>query len=481
MLMVQPAGDLDNGRHSLDKDSIPDGVRFMLIPVRRPRFGRLLDWFVVAPLLFIFVGLGAYHYRRLDREQIDPERAKELASRKIEAAVSATTDWPQWRGPNRDGVSTESGLLAAWPKDGPPVLWEKPTGEGFGSVAVVKGRLFLLVQAGANEAVVCCDAETGKEHWRFEYPCQYRNDYGNGPRSTPSVDGECVYTVGATGLMHCLKAFTDQPKGELVWAKDLMQEFGAEIPKWGVSFSPLVDGERIYIMPGGPNGHSLAALDAKTGATIWKKHNDEASYSSPIAATIQGLKQILFFPGNRLISVSPDTGEKLWDYPWANENACNIATPIVLDDYVFISSSYARGCVMLKIDKDRGEWKPKRVYKNNRMRNHFSTSVRHQDYLYGFDDSTLACMDFRTGERMWDERGFDKGSVLIADGKLIVYGANGILALAQTNPDAYIEISRFQFSKAARSCWSVPVVANGRLYVRDQERLVCFDVKAASR
>ena len=142
--------------------------------------------------------------------------------------------------------------------------------------------------------------------------------------------------------MHCMKAFTEQPKGEVIWTKDLMKEFNAAIPKWGVSFSPLVDDGRIYIMPGGPDGNAFAALDAKTGATLWKKHNDTASYSSPIAATILGQKQILFFAGNRLVSLAPDTGAQLWDYPWPNENECNIATPIILNNYIFISSSYAR-------------------------------------------------------------------------------------------------------------------------------------------
>jgi len=451
----------------------------MSITFRRPRFGRLLDWLVLVPLLFVFVGLAVYHRSRLDRDQIDPVRAKELAQQKIVAVVNATGDWPQWRGPNRDGVSTETGLLADWPEGGPKVLWEQLTGEGFASVAVAKGRVYLIFQQGKNEAVVCWNAETGKEHWRIEYECQYTNDYGNGPRSTPSVEGDFVYTVGATGIMHCLKAYTDQPKGEVVWTKDLMREFNAAIPKWGVSFSPLVEDGRIYIMPGGPDGNAFAALDARTGAILWKKHNDSASYSSPISATILGQKQVLFFAGNRLVSVVPDSGEQRWDYPWPNENDCNIATPIVLNDYVFISSSYSRGCAMLKIEKDGEKWKPNLVYKNSRMRNHFSSSVRHQDYLYGFDDSNLACMDFRTGALMWKERGFDKGSVLIADGRLIVYGANGQLALAKTNPQAYTEKARIAFSKAARSCWSVPVVANGRLYVRDQERLVCFEVKAS--
>jgi outer membrane protein assembly factor BamB len=299
------------------------------------------------------------------------------------------------------------------------------------------------------------------------------------------VDGDHVYTVGGNGVMHCLKVSSDDPKGEAIWSKDLLKEFGAKAPTWGVSFSPLVEGDRVYIIPGGPAGNSLAALDKRTGAILWKQHDDPPSYSSPIAATIHGERQILFLAGNRLISVNPDTGDQRWDYPWPVENECNIATPIVANDYVFISASYGRGCALLKIEKVSNEFKPAFVFKNTRMKNHFSTSVRHQNHLFGFDDSTLTCMNFQTGKVAWTERGmargyakgFDKGSVLLVNDHLIVYGASGVLALVEANPEEYVEKARFQFSDDGKSCWSLPVVSNGRLYVRDQKKLVCFDVK----
>ena len=447
---------------------------------RRPRPGRLLDTIVVPLLLLVFAGLAAYHYRRLDRTQVDSERmasAEELP----DEPVNHMNDWPQWRGPNRNGVSTEADILTEWSAGGPMALWEQKTGAGFASVAVVKGRVFTIFQDGASESVVAWDAETSREIWRYSYQCAYTNSYGNGPRSTLSVDGDFVYTVGATGIMHCLKAFTKNPTGEKVWSKDLLKQFSASNPRWGVSFSPLVEGERVYIMPGGPDGNSLAALNKRTGALVWKRHDDPTGYSSPVAATIHNERQILFLTGSRLISVNPDTGDQLWDYPWPVENECNIATPLVVKNYVFISSSYGKGCVKLEIDRDGEKMTPHHVYKNTRMRNHFSTCVRYKNHLFGFDDSTLTCMNFLTGKVEWKERGFDKGSVLRVNDRLIIYGANGILALAEANPKVYVEMSRFQFSAQTRSCWSVPVVSNGRLYVRDQEKLVCFDVKAASR
>jgi outer membrane protein assembly factor BamB len=437
-------------------------------------------------LLFVFVGLAVYHFRRLDGLQVNPNRPSAETDQKLAAQPFAGYDWPQWRGPNRDGVSTETAILSDWPPGGPKVLWQAKTGEGFASVAVAKERVFTIFQDGDFESIVSWNAETGKEIWRYSYPERYINSYGNGPRSTPSIDGDYLFAVGAKGSMHCLKAFSDNPHGELVWEKKLLTEFGAETPRWGVSFSPLVEGERIYIMPGGPGGNSLAALDKRTGAVVWKQHDDLAGYSSPIAATFHNKRQILFLTGNRLISVDPDSGVQLWDYSWPVENECNIATPIVEKDYVFIASGYGRGYVMMRIDKDGDMMKPRYEHKNRKaMRNHFSTCVRCRDHLYGFDDSTLMCMNFLTGKIEWKERGqargfprgFDKGSVLLVNDHLIIYGASGVLALAEANPTAYVEKSRFQFSAQTHSCWSVPVVSNGRLYVRDQERLVCFDVK----
>jgi outer membrane protein assembly factor BamB len=448
----------------------------------RPRSGRVLDIAVMALLFLVFAGLALYHYRRIDRSLEDPELAKEASELKLDEPAKTReskdtgNDWPQWRGPNRDGVSTET-IVAAWPKNGPPVLWQAKVGEGFASVAVAKGRVYTIFQAGSDEAVVCWDEKTGHEIWRHAYPCRYKNSYGSGPRATPTVDGEFVYTLGATGILHCLKAFTANPQGEIVWTKNLKDEFNAPIPQWGFAFSPLVEGDRLFVLPGGPAGNALAALDKNTGAVLWRKCDDRAGYSSPIAANFFGERQILFLTGSRLVSVKPETGAQLWDFPWPVENDCNIATPIVVKDSVFLSASYTVGCTRLKIEKHGETLKPRQMYKNARMRNHFSTSVRYKDHLFGFDDITLVCMNFVTGKVAWKESGFDKGSVLLVGDQLIVYGANGRLALAEANSLEYVERARFKFSEQGHSCWSVPVVANGRLYVRDQERLVCFDVR----
>ncbi|MBI3410717.1 MAG: PQQ-binding-like beta-propeller repeat protein [Planctomycetes bacterium] len=428
-------------------------------------------------LLLVIAGLTAYVLFEKDwaKSEIDDTRLNELSNTALPEAGSSTGDWPQWRGPKRDGVSSEKGLLAAWPADGPKELWRQPAGKGYSTLAVSRGRVFTVFQDGDSEAVCSWDAETGKELWRFRYPARYVNGYGNGPRSTPTIAGDLLYAVGGTGMMHCLKAFTDNPAGEKVWRRDLLSDFGAKNLQWGVSFSPLVEGDLVYTNPGGPNGHSLAALDKKTGATEWTSQDDPAGYSSPLSATTAGERQVVFFTGSGLVAVTPDAGKLLWRYPWETAFGANIATPIVVEDYVFISSGYNRGCTVVKVEKSDSGFEARRVYENKRMRTHFSTCVRYQDCLFGFDDTTLICMEFRTGKVLWDQRDFGKGSLLVADGNLVILGETGLVALAEATPAGYREISRFTFSEGR--CWSVPVVANGRMYIRDEEKVVCYDVR----
>lgn len=445
-------------------------------PPRPPARSRRAYALAAFVLFDLFAGLAAVRAIPREKGQVDAEKQQELSQARLSGERStASPEWPQWLGPNRDGVAPEKGLLATWPTDGPRKLWERTIGEGYSSLAVAGGRVYSMTQDGANEAVVCWDAADGKELWRHAYPAQFRESHGNGPRATPTVAGGLVFTVGATGMMHCLKAGGD--RAEVVWSKDLMAMFDAEAPRWGVSFSPLVEGERVFIQPGGRNGNSVAALETRTGALLWKQGDDPPSYSSPIATTIGGARQVLFFTGTHLIGVAPMAGELLWRFPWKTDFQCNIATPTVANDYVLITSNYDRGCAVLKIAKDGGVWTAGLVYKNRKLRSHFSTPIRWKDHVYGFDDANLVCLDFRTGEVRWKERGFGKGSLLIADGLLIVYGESGEVALAEASPEAYRERSRFRFSTQGASCWSVPALAEGRLYLRDQEKLACYIVR----
>ena len=388
-------------------------------------------------------------------------------------------EWPQWRGPNRDGLSPESGLLADWPPTGPPLLWETALGRGFSTPAIASGRVYTMAQEGeegtVSETVLCLDAATGRELWKFRYPNQYEERMGSGPRSTPSVDGDYVYAVGPTGIFHCLRADT----GEKVWRHDLLDEFHAKVPQYGVSFSPLVDGDLVYVTPGGPAGGSVVAFHKRTGVLAWQALDDPIGYSSPLMTTAAGVKQLLVFTNEAMVSLSPTDGTVYWRFAWKTTGGFNIATPVAFDDYVFLSSGYGKGCALLEIGRNADDSLSARaVYEHNRMRNYFSSSVRLREHLYGFDNSDLTCMDLRTGDILWrvrGERGFKKGSLMIADGHLIVLGEDGKLALAKATPAGYTERASFRVSE--NKCWTVPVLAGGRLYIRDESRLRCLDLR----
>jgi outer membrane protein assembly factor BamB len=434
-------------------------------------------WQVAALAVFglIFVLLVVYQIFFKGTAYSDDDRLKALQGKSLEQVEVKIVDWPQWRGPARTGISAETGFLRQWPAQGPPVLWEQPAGTGYSAPVVADNRLYLIMQDGDHEAVICRDAGSGKELWRFRYPARYNNSYGNGPRSTASVDGPFLYTVGGTGILHCLKTHPATATGEMVWRKDLLEDFSAPNLRWGVSFSPLVDGDRVYTNPGGPGGNSLAAFDKATGRLLWKSLDDPAGYSSPVAVTLAGKRQIVFFTGAGLVGVVPEDGSLLWRFPWETNFGCNIATPIAAGDYVFISSGYGRGCAVVQIEGDGAGFQARRVYENTRMCTHFSSCVLFKDHLFGFDESKLVCMEFRTGTVKWRKLGFGKGSLLIADGLLIILGDNGKLALAEASPEDYREQAAFQGPR--RKCWTMPVLAQGRLYVRDQERIICYDLR----
>ncbi len=457
------------------------------MPASEPRPRSAFVWAAIVFLALIFAGLTLYQILGRDRSEMSAERVRELTSavpRPASTTPPAAGDWPQWRGPNRDGVSTETGLLTEWPEGGPKVLWSRPAGDGYSSIVVSRGRAFTMVQDGEDEAVVCWDAVDGTERWRYRYPAHFRHrQYGDGPRSTPAVAGDLMYTVGGTGIMHCLKAFTSNPAGEVVWRKDLREAFGGPLLEWGIAFSPQVVGRLVYTMPGGPDGRSLAALDKDTGAVVWHQLDDPPSYSSPVVGDLAGRPQAVFLTGRRLVGLAADTGRLLWEYPWDPGPAhtpSHISTPLVIHldvgDYVFNASGYDKGCALLKIVPDGEACRAELVYKNRSLRTVFSSAVREGDYLYGFDDTNLACIDLRRGKRMWSERGFGKGSLTLADGMLIILGEHGTLALAAADPHEYRERSRFEHSEQIGS-WTVPVVAGGRLYVRDKNRVVCYDIK----
>ena len=405
-------------------------------------------------------------------------------------SIVGAADWPQWRGPNRNGISEETGLLKEWADSGPQVLWKVPLGEGFSGISVVGGRIYTMFSEADDEFVVCLNASNGEEVWRFRSDSNYHESQGgNGPRATPTIDGELLFTVTAQGKLYALNT----ENGEKVWSHDLQEEFGSKIPRWGGCTSPLVEGDLLLVEVGGKDGESIVAFDKTNGDVVWSSHTDILGYSSPIAVTIGGIRQLIVFTGTQLVSVSPENGNLYWTYPWQTEYDVNAATPVfIAPDKIFISSGYGKGAAVVRVrvmmsaesttgegeggmsHRDRVEMTVEEIWKNQDMKNHFATSVLHDDYLYGFDNAILKCIDANTGMEKWKTRGFGKGTLMLADEHLIILSDRGKLGLAEATPSAYNEVASAEVLSGL--CWTVPTLANGRLYARNENEMVCLDM-----
>lgn len=388
----------------------------------------------------------------------------------ITSVCCFAADWPQWRGPNRDGISSETGLLASWPSGGPPAVWQaNGLGEGYSSLAIAGGRIFTQGQRGRQEFVLAYDVKTGKKIWETAVSRDFRNDRGDGPRGTPTLDGDRLYVMTGDGVVASLENAT----GKIVWSQNVAQKYGGEIPNWGFSESPLIDGARLIVMPGG-RGASIVSLNKTDGSLQWKAGSDRAGYSSAIVANVGGVRQVIALSASAAIGVEESNGELLWRYARVSNNTANIATPIYHDGEAFLSSAYGTGCALLKL----GPRTMSEVYFSGDMKNHYSTSVLVGDYLYGYNDSILTAMNFATGKVAWRNRSVGKGSVIYADKRLYLLGEDGVAGIAEATPDSYKEISRFSIAKGGLPAWSPPVIADGKLYLRDQDHLFCYDIKS---
>ena len=445
----------------------------MVFRTRSQRPGRV-PW-TAGLLMGCFLALtGTEYWINLDHQvQNDEEvdRARNARPGGDGQSAGDPNDWPQWRGPRRDGSAPGKGFPTNWPEAGLTELWKVKGGPGASSLAVADGRAVTLFQDGDDEVVVCWDAVSGKELWRFPYESRFTKEVV-GPRSTPTIDGDRVYTVGARGRLCCLNVKT----GKKIWDSDLMADFDAPLPQWGFSFSPLVEGDLLLTSPGGLDGRSIVAFDKMTGKVHWKQLDDPAGYSSPVISHAAKVPQAVFLTGTGLVSLNPKTGALYWRFPWPTPNKANVATPIVRGDYVFISSGYSMGCALVRIFKDGEGLGVKQVYKNNLMRNHYATCVLHKDYLYGFDEGYLTCMSFPEGrKRIWKEGKFGRGNLLLVGEHLLVLGKNGKLALVEPTPAGYREQALCSVSE--NPCWSAPAVAHGRVYIRDDEHVMCLGIR----
>lgn len=401
-------------------------------------------------------------------------------------------DWPQWQGPDRNAVTKENGLLKEWPKGGPPLAWQtKGLGGGDSAPAVADGRLLGMGNRGEDEVVWVLSEKDGKQIWATRLGPAYQQQASQGkegPGCTPTVVGEVLFVEGLAGDVACLQV----KDGKILWQRSMTKDFGGSIPRWSYRESPLVDGDKVIVTPGGEDA-TLVALDKLTGKTIWKSQvpgNPKAAYASAIAFDFQGQRQYVQLTQRALLGVTASDGKFLWRYDRvANGAGINCSTPIYLDGSVFAASAYGAGGALIKLSKDSsGGVKAEEVYLTKKMQNHHGGMIVLDGCLYGAnggnEGGALVCLDLKTGNVLWDERDdadrrAPKGSIALADGRLYYRTEKGAVLLIEPNPKQYIEHGRFdQPNRSQQPAWSHPIIANGKLYIRDQDIFFCYDVKA---
>jgi outer membrane protein assembly factor BamB len=395
-------------------------------------------------------------------------------------------DWPQWRGPQRDGVSHETGLLKEWPKYGPKQIWKvDDVGSGYSTPAVVGDRIYLLGNKGLDDEFVAALnvrdggqiwttslGKVGKPNQKPSYPAA---------RSTATVDGELIFALGSDGDLVCL----DAASGSKRWEKNIRTEFGGHSGDWAYAESPLVDGDALVCTPGGKEA-TIVALNKKTGDVIWKcavPEGDDAAYASVVVAQIGNVKQYIQFLQHQLVGVDAKSGKLLWHYDKTAKSPANIPTPLASEGFVYSASGLSGGG-LVKIKEEDGAFIAEQVYFNNKLPTAIGGSVKIGDYLYGTNNQVLMCVDFSTGDIKWSDRSIGAGAIFFADGNLYLHGENGDVALVEATPDGYREKGRFSPidppDRGMSKAWAYPVVANGRLYIRDMGTLWCYEVKSGA-
>lgn len=495
------------------------GVTLLWWSIKQARWndpGKSWTWPVQSAAGLFFLGMVVVsmvlHWKvlfyRFLGDVADEARMAQLANTSLDPSGAHSTaangtghdylpgDWPAWRGPNRDGKSTEAGINTDWVKSPPKTLWRRSIGGGYSSIAAVDDRIYTMDRQGDQERIICLSAETGKDLWVFSYPVDWgKFGYNSGPRATPSIADGRLYSVGATGIFVALELPKEpltpdlspsrgegrdarQPKE--LWRHDLIAEFNATLPQWGMACSPLVEDDLVIVQPGGSKG-SVAAFNRLTGELVWSALRDINGYSSPVVADLAGRRQVVAFTGEGVAGLNERDGQKLWYLDWPEQFNGNIATPIVAGNFVLISSAYSSGgCALLEITQANGQFQANPVYikRNKLMRNHHASCILHQGFLYGFDDlgGLLRCVDLRTANVKWTERKPGKGCLMFADGHLIILTEKGELTIAAADPEKCVLSGKIDLFDRAET-WAVPVLSHGRLFVRDKEEIVCLDLR----
>ena len=391
--------------------------------------------------------------------------------------AAPATDWPQLLGPQRDGVYGGPPLAKSWPKEGPPVPWKRDVGQGFAGPAVSGERLILYHRVENRAVVECLDARTGKELWKAGHATDYRDDFGfdEGPRATPAIAENRVFTFGAEGKLSCWKLET----GEALWSVDTPKEFGSRKGFFGRAASPLVEDGQVIFMPGGPGGAGVVALDAATGKVRWKATSDEASYASPMVATVNGKRIVFALTREALVALQPADGRVIFRHPWRPRESASVsaATPLVVEDMVFLSACYGAGAGLFRL-RENG---PEEIWSgDDSLSNHYATSVQHKGFLYGWhgrqeQGCELRCVELKTGKVRWRETGLKAGSVMLAGDELLVLTERGLLLRAPATPEGFKPSARAQVLPSEVRAF--PALADGFLFARSKNRLVCLDLR----
>lgn len=402
-------------------------------------------------------------------------------SDKAGGSAESAKDWPQFLGPDRNGISAETGLLTAWPAEGPPEVWRVPGGVGMSGLAIKGARAYTMLHKAGRQQVVCLNARTGELHWEAPIAPVYRNSMGDGPRATPAVAGDQVFVLTGEGIVAALSAM----EGNVTWKKDVVTDFGGKPAEYGMVSSPLVIGNRVVVTVGAPQA-TVVALDTKTGDVAWTGGKGfPAGYSSPAVLEVGGRAQLVVFHGAGVFGLEPTGGKELWSYEYVTDFDCNIVTPIAVGGNVFISSGENHGSTMLALKPQGDRFETAVAWKSQGgqsvLRNEWQTSILLGGNLYGFDNvgsagpiTHFTCVEASTGNRRWQQIRFGKGNAIAADGKLLVSTFTGELVVLAANPERFEELGRKMVVGKTRQA---PALANGLLYLRDDREIVCLDVR----
>jgi outer membrane protein assembly factor BamB len=394
------------------------------------------------------------------------------------SGIARATDWNQFRGPNRDNISTETGLLAEWPEGGPDLLWTgSGLGEGYSAVSVVGDLIFTMGNRDGGEFIIALDRSSGDVVWKTRNGNEYHDGTGNGPRGTPTVVDNRVYALGGNGDLTCCSA----DSGDVHWHRNILIDYQGSNITWGISESVLVDGDVVICTPGGSKG-TVVALNAKTGTEEWASRvpeSPQAAYASPVIAETGATKQYVIFTSKGIVGIQADNGKALWGQNKSSNGTANCATPLVIGKHIYSSSDYGTGAELIQISARRNRISSKVVYFNKSMKNHHGGMVHVDGYVYGSSSDILTCIDLKSGKPTWRQRSM-KGSVVYADGRIVFRHEDGPVVLVEASSKAFNELGRFnQPERSGRPAWAHPVIAGKRLYLRDQDKLLVYDLQGS--